>query len=205
MKRRKRTVFIPTILAVIALLLAIHVPAYSEEDNKQIVAELQQIKNPAKPINIKFVSVDKADPEKVVDKVKIGDTVSFGFTADQDCYLYIIDIGTSGKAHVLFPNKWHPANKAEKGKVYLIPPEGSNLVFRAHGPEGKNYVKAIATLSPQSTVSQTEAKADEPFQELMNPRKQIKDLAAELEKTNEKKWAEAELMITVVGPEKPAK
>lgn len=205
MKLWKKAVVIPSILALFASVAAFQATGYCEDQNKQIVAELQQIKNPAKPINIKFVSVDKADPKKVVDTVKVGDTVNFGFVADQDCYVYILDIGTSGKAHILFPNKWQTGNKAEKGKVYLLPPEGSNVVFRAQGPEGKNFVKAIATLTPQQTLPKTESKADEPFAEITNPSTQFKDLAAELEKTNEKNWAEAELMINVVKPDQPAK
>lgn len=205
MKLWKKTVVVPTIFAMFYFILGFQATAYCAEDNKQIVAELEQIKNPAKPINIKFVSVDKADPSKVVDTVKIGDTVKFGFTADQDCYLYIIDIGTSGKAHILFPNKWQPVNKAEKGKIYFLPPEGSNVVFRAHGPEGRNYVKAIATLKPQQSLPKTETKTDEPFAEVTNPGTQFKDLAAELEKQSDKEWAEAELSIKVVKPDQPAK
>lgn len=192
------------VIAVCALVLGVQVTAYCEQDNKQIVAEVQQIKNPAQPINIKFISVDKTDPKKAVDTVKVGDTLNLGFTADQDCYLYIYSIGTSGKVHILFPNQWQPGNKAEKGKVYLLPPEGSNVVFRAHAPEGKNCIKAIATLVPQPTLAKAETKADGPFAELVNPQTQFKDFAAEL-KPNDKTWAEAELIINVVKPEQPAK
>ena len=52
------------------------------------------------------------------DGYKQGEDVVIEFITDKDCYLALIDIGTSGKTIILFPNKWHTTNKIEKGKIY---------------------------------------------------------------------------------------
>lgn len=82
--------------------------------------------------------------------------------------------------HVLFPNQWEPVNKAEKGKIYRIPPDGSKVVFKVHVPEGTNYLKAIATLKPVESLAGVNRKADDPFAELTNPTEKFKDVGLEL-------------------------
>jgi hypothetical protein len=190
MKTFKRIGCLLAVLAVCGFVTGVQTQGLCEEEMKQVVAELRKIQNDAKPFNIKLTTMDKKDT------YKIGEEVSFVFTADRDCYLYIVDIGTSGKAHLLFPNKWQKANKALKGKLYAVPHKKSKVVFRVKGPAGTNYLKAIATLKPMAALGKSEAKADEAFAELTNPKETFKDIGVELAKT--KNWAEAELAIKVV-------
>ena len=158
--------------------------------DKDVVAELEKVKNKDNPFTIKIWTEGNKDTYKVDEKA------GFFFAADRDCYLYIIDVGTSGKAHLLFPNQWQKANKAEKGKVYKLPPEGSQIAFKVKGPAGTNYTKVIASPKPLEALSKEGVKMDGPFTELINPSETVKDMEAELEKTRD--WAEAELSVKVV-------
>src|SRR3972149_5594020 len=59
------------------------------------------------PLNVK-VWTDKT-------KYRIGEPVTFYFTADQDCYITLLDQGTSGTLRVLFPNPYQQDNFVRAG------------------------------------------------------------------------------------------
>jgi hypothetical protein len=181
---------------VFALALAVPFTGQCQELNKQIVVEAQKIKNDNKAFTIKLAT------EEGKDTYLIGDKLNLVFTADQDCHLYLIDIGTSGKAHILFPNQWHASNKVEKGKTYRIPPEDGKFVFRVQGPEGTNYLKAIATLKPVDALGKEETKPEGPFAELSDPATKLKDVGVELAEQEKKDWTESEISIKVKAAKK---
>jgi TolB-like protein len=78
----------------------------------------------------------------------IGEKVVFNVEAEQDCYLTLVDIGTSGNLTVLFPNAYDRNNRIQAGRRYEIP--GASYGFDIHvgGPTGIERVKAIATTQP---------------------------------------------------------
>lgn len=181
------------LVSACAAVFAVPVMAADDEAaNKQVVVEARKIKNDAQPFEVKLDTAEKKE------EYKVGDELSLFFTADKECYLYLIDIGTSGKAHILFPNKFQKANKAEKGRIYVLPPKGSKFMFKVQGPEGTNYIKAIATQKPIEALKEGETPKDGPFAELADPAATFKDIGVELKKREPKNWAEAELSIKVV-------
>jgi len=159
---------------------------------KDIVAEERKIKNDKKPFNIKLSLADNKS------QFAVGDPVGFEFQSGRDCYLTLIDIGTSGRVHRLFPNRFHKSNKVEKGKTYRIPPKDSGFVFKAKGPVGTEYVKAIATLEPVQSIAQADPVAKGAFPEIKKPKLVLKDIGVELAKRDGKSWTEAELSFKIV-------
>lgn len=143
---------------------------------------------------------------------QVADQVAFGFTSDRDCYLCMINIGTTGKTTILFPNKWHPNNKIEGGKTYRIPPEGSDYAFKFMGPEGTERIKVIASLEPvlanvQSLQEElrTPVEQGQPggtFLNIKNPGLVLKDIGFVLGGTEPAKWAAVDLFleVTPAGP-----
>lgn len=93
---------------------------------------LAGLENPDNPFNLRFTN------EKT--SYQYGDMMSISLTADKDCFVYLFDVGTSGKIHLLFPNKMQRSNRLMAGKEIQI----SNL--RVSPPAGKEMVKAIATV-----------------------------------------------------------
>ena len=76
----------------------------------------------------------------------IGDELSVTATVDKDCWLTLLDIGSSGSITVLFPNKHQPNNKLLAGQSVQVPAQGYRV--RVGGPPGSEVIKAIATLDP---------------------------------------------------------
>ena len=73
--------------------------AESELEQKDIVvSELSSIQNDNPDFRIRLKPVSKTGR-----KFYIGDQVTFEVRSNKDAYLTLIDVGTSGKAHVIFP------------------------------------------------------------------------------------------------------
>ena len=119
--------------------------------------------------------------EKEDSNYKIGDTVTFYFKTNKDSHLTLINIGTSGKVHQIFPNKYQEDNFVRADEVYTVPSKDSNFRFVLQGPAGTDTVKAIAT---EEEIGKTQSEI-------------AKDIAVTLAPINKKNWAEAELEVNI--------
>jgi hypothetical protein len=77
---------------------------------------------------------------------RIGQKVVVSFRASRDCYLTLLNIGTSGKLTVLYPNSLHPDNFIQGGRDYRIPDVDDDFDYELQGPPGVERLKAVATL-----------------------------------------------------------
>lgn len=150
---------------------------------------------------------------------QVGEPVVFNFKADKDCYLVLLDIGTSGRTIILFPNRWHPDNKIEKDKLYRIPPVGSEFGYKVEGPAGTERVKAIASVDPalskiESLQNELRMPAQAPpaapanaqavavaqvFVTIRDPGAVLKDIGVAFANIDPSKWATATLKFNVTG------
>jgi hypothetical protein len=169
--------------------------AASEKQSKDIVIqEASGIRSDNPDFRIKL------KPTKKSRRYAIGDEVAFTFTSSRNGYVTIVDVGSSGKVHVVFPNRWHRSNKVVKNRVYRIPEEDADYAFRVRGPKGINYVKAIGTLKPYRCFpKEALLEGEGPFAEVKDPAKAIKDIAVELGKQDKKGWTEAETKFEIVS------
>ncbi|HSW50310.1 MAG TPA: DUF4384 domain-containing protein, partial [Bryobacteraceae bacterium] len=86
------------------------------------------------------------DPGFVFEK---GDRLRFGFRANFDGYLYVMDYGTSGRYSLLFPREeTGQDNRIETGKEYRIP--ATESWFRVDGPPGHDLIYWLASPMPLS-------------------------------------------------------
>ena len=123
--------------------------------NKCPQDKLANLKNPKKPFKIKLgitsMSYDddtSAKGEKKAKmKYKIGESVKISFESEKDCYLTLIDIGTSGKVHIVVPNSLNVDNYV-RGNRPLYYPEGPDVACIIQGPSGVERIKAFATIDP---------------------------------------------------------
>ena len=76
------------------------------------------------------------------DSVKVGTAIRLEITADCDSYLYIINIGTSGKTTMLLPNSYDPSNYFKANQIYYLP--GEDFGFEIDGPSGKETIQMMA-------------------------------------------------------------
>ncbi|MGA1824413.1 MAG: DUF4384 domain-containing protein [bacterium] len=78
----------------------------------------------------------------------IGDSLTIYVRSDMDCYVNILDIGTSGNPTLIFPNSLHKANFIKGGTTYSIPGDFFGFTIEVLGPTGVERIQAIATLEP---------------------------------------------------------
>ncbi len=83
---------------------------------------------------------------------RIGQKIVVGFRSSQDCYLTLLNVGTSGKLTVLFPNSLHRDNFIQAGRDYRIPEVEDDFDYELQGPPGVEKLKAVATLEKISLL-----------------------------------------------------
>ncbi len=116
----------------------------TQSDFRQELDKLMFAKPGHSPFNIK-VWADRENYE-------IGDHVVFYVKAERDCYLTLINAGSSGNITIIFPNPFHKSNFIKAGKTYVIPGPDYGFNFDLLGPPGQERVKAIATLTPELPI-----------------------------------------------------
>lgn len=191
----RKLFIIPLLMAVIAIASAFETRVALGYTADELLKLTNQIQNENPGIKIE-IRTDK-------EEYKVGEDVAIRFKADKDCYLALIDIGTSGKTLILFPNKWHSDNKIEKDKSYTIPPIGGDFAYKVLPPAGIEHIKVIATEDPVlSKVQSLQEELKQPietspdkgqvFLTMKDPGVVIKDIGVVFQKLDPKKWATKE-------------
>ena len=187
-------------LAVISLVIVLaldvftiyaqHVTVEKQIKVEEKVENLQDIKNPKAEFKVELWTNK--------DTYKVGKEIVFYFRTNKDYRLTLINVGTSGKTQIIFPNKYYKDELVKAGKVYCVPPEEARWFFKAEGPAGIELVKAIATLEKVALVDKEDLKPAGEVQEVKKSQSELaKDIAIALKPVNEKRWAEAEKIINV--------
>jgi hypothetical protein len=123
--------------------------------------KMKEISNPASDFSVELwtapAPAEGARDIAVTAKKKkagypIGQKIVVGFRASRDCYLTLLNIGTSGKLTVLFPNSLHPDNFIQAGRDYRIPEATDDFEYELQGPPGMEKLKAVATLKKVSLL-----------------------------------------------------
>lgn len=127
---------------------------------------------------------------------RIGDVIKFYFRADRDCYLTLMDIGTSGNITILFPNRFNQDNLIQGGQTYVIPAPGYGFKINVNGPPGIDWVKAIATTTKISLVNTDFSRGIFHAINKENTRG-LSDLSVALDNMGKVGWAEKGLTIRI--------
>jgi serine/threonine protein kinase len=90
-----------------------------------------------------FVQIWTNKPE-----FKIGDTISYYFISQKDCYLILINLSSAGEIIQIFPNKFNPNLFVQKGKKYVVPEDSQDIGLEVTGPPGQDEIIAIAGENP---------------------------------------------------------
>lgn len=203
MKKKSKTWVGVTAVAIVSILMACGPQVVSAQSLEELLALANKIQNQNPGINFQLAS-DKKD-------YKVGESIVFEFKADRDCYLALIDIGTSGKTKILFPNRYHPENKIEKDKVYAIPAVGADFKYEAEGPGGLETIKAVASLNPvlvnvqslqeelkQPLQKKRESLQGEVFLTMKDPGLVLKDVGIALTGVKSEEWATVDLKFNIL-------
>jgi len=132
----------------------------------------------------------------------IGEEVVFYVKTNQDAYLTLIDVGTSGRESiVIFPNKYRQNNRIKANQVLRIPAVADSAeMFQLGGPPGRELIKVIVTTHPLNFFNQTGlTTALGPYQKLNRASDAVsKDLNVVLRQPNNaKRYNDTQLIIEV--------
>ncbi len=86
---------------------------------------------------------------------KIGDTAKVFFQPNRDGYVTLVNVGTSGKITILFPNAYSPSHAVKGGQTYSVPGADDPYDLTLGGPEGVELVYALFTLGPTRFVEES--------------------------------------------------
>lgn len=157
------------------------------------IGELKDIENPNAEFKIDLWC-DRKDAN-----YKPGDEITFFFKTTKDCYLTLIDVTTSGKVKVLFPNKYQKNNLIKAGDTYRVPGEKAKYLYRIAKPYGNEVVKAIGTLKKIALYKPEEVKPSGPFMNFRGPQEKIaKEISIVLKPVDKKDWAEVQKVLKIV-------
>jgi len=133
------------LIAVVMIgMLALSVSAQETASRQlEVAKKIVNIKNDAPNPEFKVkLSVNRPNAT-----YKFDEEVAFKFEASKDCYLTLLNIGSSGKVSIIFPNQYQKENFVKANVEYQVPAEVAKFIYRAAPPEGTDVVKAIATLN----------------------------------------------------------
>jgi len=161
---------------------------------ERILEESRKIRNDSPDFRVKLGT------ERHKTAYAVGESISLTFDSDQDCHVTILHIGSNGRVHSWFPNRWHQSDKIRKGAAYKIPPEASHCRLIVQGPEGMEYVKVIASREPLQVLQGPQAKSVGDFKEIRNPDMLLRAIKEELSKQDPTSWSETEFSFRIIGP-----
>ena len=77
-----------------------------------------------------------------------GEEITIYFQTSRDCYVVIYNIDTRGYVHLLYPVDARDDSYVEGDRVYKIPDRFDDYDLTVEGPDGVEYVQAVASLEP---------------------------------------------------------
>ena len=125
----------------------------------------------------------------------IGDTLTIYFQSDKDCYVSLLDIGTSGKMTLLFPNSFYKDNFIKGGKTYSIPGDFFGFRINVSGPAGIERIKVIATPEPFPLAEGNTSHGFYSFDR--EDKKGLRDLSVVSDNLSSKSWAQDYVEIRI--------
>ncbi len=112
-----------------------------------------------------------------------GDSVTLYVETNRDAYITILDVGTSGRTHVIFPNRHKPDNFLPANQIVEIPGENADYRLRVGGPAGRELIKVFASERPLGLIRKEELEQHGAFQTYRGDAETLtRDLAIELKR-----------------------
>ena len=170
-------------------------PATSDKDLTPVQRPMADLAAPQSGLNV-TAWVDHPDKTYV-----FGERVVLNVKTDQDAYVTVLDVGTSGKVHIIFPNRYQRDNRVKAGQVVQIPDPRAGFAFQVQGPAGSDLIKVIATQGQQPLFADDSTEPAGPYKALKAPAPAVaKDLVVTLRERYGNQWAEHEEIIRVAAP-----
>jgi len=160
--------------------------------DETVAAETKEIE--VSPTPPPFVLTLRADRES--GRYRLGEKVAFSVEVTRDCYLTLLNIGTSGQVKLLFPNQFQSGNLLRAGAPQRVASIGAPFEFTLNGPPGTEGVMAICALDAIPVGFQPTAGIP-PGQVSVTVQVTTKDIEAALKPIPKDRWAVATISLEV--------
>jgi hypothetical protein len=140
------------ILAFAFLILGVGFP-WGELAYAQTSGSASQSYNDSYGVTHRVIGRPELDVKVWVDKGEgsvyhPGDDMKIYFQASRDCYVVIYSIDTRGYVHLLYPVDSTDDFYVQGQRIYRIPDRFDDYDLTVDGPEGMEYLQAVASLEP---------------------------------------------------------
>jgi hypothetical protein len=107
-----------------------------------------------KPLFDLAAGAAKIDIESWVDKpsltYQVGQPLRVMVRPAQDAFITVVNVGSSGKVAVLYPNHFQRDAKVRAGSIVMIPADRASWQINVSGPAGVDLIKVFASREPLS-------------------------------------------------------
>lgn len=126
-----------------------------EAQEKAQEAMAKDLSPPLRPI-YELGSTDKEAPRIKIDAwvdqkeldYGVGDTITVYAAPKKDAFITILNVGSSGRVAVIFPNRYQKEQKVAASTTLRIPAEDAKWTIKVGGPKGVDLIKVIASKAP---------------------------------------------------------
>ena len=134
--------------------------------------------------------------------VQPGDIITFEIKVNQDSYVTIMDMGTSGRIVRLWPNQYSQGDNLVRGDtVRRFPSEVDRFQYKIGGPGGVERIIAYSTSQPGKILSESEFQAmqNTPFKQFVGGAKDLSTIfTRETDSlTGGVRWGSAQINICI--------
>jgi len=129
-----------------------------------------------------------------------GDKVHLKVRASRGAYITVIDVGTSGRTTVLFPNRRAHDNWVDAGKELRLPDSDDNWAIQVGGPSGIEVIKVFASTSQRPIYNITDLTNGDVFTVFRHEGGDAsRDLSVVLDHDHRGQWAETVNLVRIHG------
>jgi hypothetical protein len=125
--------------------------APSADTEAQLVRDLAVAQ---KPLYDLAAGASTIDIESWVDRrsrtYRIGQPLRVMVRPQQDAFITVVNVGSSGRVAVLYPNHFQRDAKVRAGSIVMIPADRSSWQINVGGPTGVDLIKVFASRQPLS-------------------------------------------------------
>ena len=96
----------------------------------------------------------------------VGQPLHIAVRPRRNAYITVVDVGSSGRVSVLYPNHYQRNARVRAGSTVMIPSAGADWQINVSGPAGVDLIQVIASSRPLSLPELTHvigSTADSPF------------------------------------------
>lgn len=90
---------------------------------------------------------------------RVGEAVTLSISPAEDAYITVLNVGSSGRVAVLYPNHFQKERKVRGRRTVRVPARRSKWEIKVGGPAGFDVIKVIASKKPL-TLKEFEQLAD---------------------------------------------